>query len=77
METLQIKDTVGSKLLLDRKWSILCRPCYLTVAAVSKPYQTVSKPVTMMDYAEQALQGVKEVEKAEEKVMTVAIEIPE
>jgi len=55
----------------------LCRPCYLTVAAVSKPYQTVSKPVTMMDYAEQALQGVKEVEKAEEKVMTVAIEIPE
>jgi len=31
----------------------------------------------MMDYAEQALQGVKEVEKAEEKVMTVAIEIPE
>lgn len=56
--------------ILDRKWDILCRPCYLVVAGLSKPQ-------TMMEYTEQALKGVQKVEKAEEKVMTAAMEIPE
>jgi hypothetical protein len=47
------------------------------VAAVSKPYQEMPTQMTMMDYTEEALKGVQEVEKAEEKVMTAAIEIPE
>jgi hypothetical protein len=31
----------------------------------------------MVDYARQALKGVKKIEKVEEKVMTAAVEIPE
>lgn len=63
--------------ILEREWDILCRPCYLAVAAVSKPYQEVPSQMTMTDYAAQALKGVKKVEKAEEKVMAAAAEIPE
>jgi len=56
--------------ILDRKWDILCRPCYLSVAGFSKPQ-------TMMEYTELALQGVQKVEKTEEKVMATTVEMPE
>ena len=55
--------------ILHRTMDILCRPCYLVV---SKPARTA-----MVDYARQALKGVKKIEKAEEKVMTAAVEMPE
>ena len=62
--------------ILHRTMDILCRPCYLVVKPTAMNGYVV-KPTTMMDYAEQALRGVKKVEKAEEKVIAAAVEISE